>query len=168
MLTPFCLQNCETLWHKFEVGLSSLEEHFGQIDPFIKSEQQLQDTKHAVQRVLDEAKAMEPTQQDLLNYTRCILEHLKSVSEPNHATLQMKLEHLTTQYARIVKLLGEKLEWLTNHQQQLAQIDHTLDAFRRQMDELQTTLASISPFDSDSATVNSKLQVIPSLTPLAL
>lgn len=91
-------EQCETLWHDFETGLSAVEEHFSQIDPSIRSHQQLEETKAALNAILAEAKQLGNTHQSLLHYSEFILKHLQVTSDICYTALKSKLEHLSTQY----------------------------------------------------------------------
>lgn len=91
-------EQCETLWQDFESGLSAVEEHFSQIDPSIRSHQQLQETKQSLNAILTEAKQLGNTHRDLLHYSEFILKHLQVTSDICYTALKSKLEHLSTQY----------------------------------------------------------------------
>lgn len=98
ILLPF-MQQCESLWQAFEGGLSGIEEQFSQIDPSIRSQSQLQETKEAISSILEKAVALGPVHNNLLQYAQFILGHLQHTSDICYSTLKSKLEHLSTQYS---------------------------------------------------------------------
>jgi len=66
-------------------------------------------------------------------------------------------------FFRILKLLEEKLEWLNNQGQFLAEIDQKIDGFTTQLQTLDSKIFAINPYDSEVVAMNKKLEVASSL-----
>ncbi|ODN01313.1 Nesprin-1 [Orchesella cincta] len=150
-------EQCETLWHEFESGLSAVEEHFSQIDPSIRSQQQLLETKASLTKILNEAKQLGNTHRDLCHYSDFILKHLQVTSDICYSALKSKLEHLSTQYTTVVNLLEDKLQWLTNQGQYLQEIDSKIEEYQALLNGVDTQIRSIDSFDRDYDKVDKKL-----------
>jgi len=96
---------CEKLWKAFEVGLVAAEDKFAGIDPYLKSQSQLEETKGIIGNILEEAKALESTHLSLCTYAGYILKHLKGNqgTEVQQNSLQAKLDQLTLHYKTYVE-----------------------------------------------------------------
>ncbi|CAG7726205.1 unnamed protein product [Allacma fusca] len=151
-------EQCEGLWQKFESGLTSIEDHFSQIDPTIRSHQQLNETRTALESILNECNDLEPIHKDLLQSASHILKHLKTASDICYSSLNGKLNHLSEQYKTIVDLIIEKLKWLNGQDTYLTEIDGKIEDYQKILNEIKSNLNRICPYEPNQVDVSRQMK----------